>query len=134
MEGEFHRETDDSGVGAEAPVWADLETQLKNMEARVYQTRGKEEGEKMKKKIEKKVREAMKKDGLELTDRQNLGGWLKKQLNAAKEIRQEAEDKWNGATCGPKASAGPTKKNVKKRRYGFNISRRKRRGRKQLRG
>ncbi|MED6272746.1 hypothetical protein CHARACLAT_033631 [Characodon lateralis] len=99
MEGEFDRELDRNlAPREEAPSWVDLETQLTNMQALVLQTRGKEEGEKMKKKIEKKVREAMKKDGLELTDRQNLGGWLKKQMNAAKEIRQEAEGTWNGAT------------------------------------
>ncbi|MEQ2179819.1 hypothetical protein GOODEAATRI_029072 [Goodea atripinnis] len=114
MEEEFHREMDDSRWEAEAPVWVDLETQLTNMQALVYQTRGKEEGEKVKKKMEKKVREAMKQDGLELTDRQNLGGWLKKQMKAAKKIRQEAEGKWNEANVWSKSKCRTNKEKCEK--------------------
>ncbi|MEQ2270017.1 hypothetical protein XENORESO_013682 [Xenotaenia resolanae] len=97
MEGQFDREKDDSGWGAEAPAWVDLETQLNNMQTLVRLSRGKEDSEKLKKKMDKKVREVMKEDGLKLTDRQNLGDWLRGKMNSARKEKDEAQGKLNEA-------------------------------------
>ncbi|MED6246876.1 hypothetical protein ATANTOWER_025406 [Ataeniobius toweri] len=104
----------DSDVGAEAPGWVDLETQLKNMQALVLQTRGKEEGDKVKKKIEKQVREAMKEDGLNLTDKWNLGDWFRKQMNIAKKNTQAAQGKLTEATVWSKGKYRTDKEKCEK--------------------
>ncbi|MEQ2250216.1 hypothetical protein ILYODFUR_037603 [Ilyodon furcidens] len=114
MEGEFHRETDDSGVGAETTGWIDLESQLKNMQALVLQTRGKEEGEKMKRKIDKQVREVMKEDGLNFTDKWKLGDWFRKQMNIAKKNTQAAQDKLKEATVWSKGKYRTDKEKCEK--------------------
>ncbi|MEQ2253989.1 hypothetical protein ILYODFUR_038268 [Ilyodon furcidens] len=82
MEREFDREVVDVR-GAAARLWVDLETQLINLQALVLQTRGKQEGEKIRKKIDTKVRQTMKADGINFTDKCDLGDWLRKKLNTA---------------------------------------------------
>ncbi|MEQ2180243.1 hypothetical protein GOODEAATRI_033887 [Goodea atripinnis] len=86
------------GKFPDTTAWVDLETQLTNIQALVLQTRGKEEGDKIKNKIEKKVRQTMKADGINLTDKCNLGDWFRKKLNTAKKNTQEAQSKLNEAT------------------------------------
>ncbi|MEQ2250154.1 hypothetical protein ILYODFUR_036847 [Ilyodon furcidens] len=104
MEGEFDREVVDVSVrGAAARLWVDLETQLINLQALVLQTRGKQEGEKIRKKIDTKVRHTMKAEGFNFTDKCDLGDWLRKKLNTAKKNTLEAQTKLNEATAWSKA-------------------------------
>ncbi|MEQ2173615.1 hypothetical protein GOODEAATRI_033890, partial [Goodea atripinnis] len=86
------------GKFPDTTAWVDLETQLNNIQTLVLQTRGPNDADKVKNNIEKKVRQPLKADGINLTDGCDLGDWFRKKLNTAKKNTQEAQSKLNEAT------------------------------------
>ncbi|MEQ2305451.1 hypothetical protein AMECASPLE_037960, partial [Ameca splendens] len=93
MDGEFDRDTDDSGWGEEAPVWKTFKEQVCVVRQLVQQTQEEKQAERLIKKMNQKIQEEVEKDGTDEKSRKNVGRWFWLNMNKAKTERELAEEK-----------------------------------------
>ncbi|MEQ2223366.1 hypothetical protein ILYODFUR_036078 [Ilyodon furcidens] len=93
MEREFDKETDDSGLGVEAPVWKKFKEQVYVVRQLVQQTQEEKQAEKLIKKMDQKIQDEVEKDGRDEHSRKSVGRWFWLNMKKAKKEMELAEEK-----------------------------------------
>ncbi|MEQ2261810.1 hypothetical protein XENORESO_016178 [Xenotaenia resolanae] len=97
MDGQFDRETDDSGSGVEAPVWKTFKEQVYVVRQLIQQTQEEKQAEKLIKKMNQKIQEELERDGTDEKSRKSVGRWFWLNMKKAKKEKELAEEKSKGS-------------------------------------